>query len=144
MRKTYNLLGIRKKAILCRTKVMGIDVYTILRPITEKQEQQLDEEEYIDFDGTIVDKSNIFCYGEFNVNSEADLDYIEKFNIIDYDGHNMVYSNYDFDNGTFTTNENGTPELHDCYDAIHWFKFNYLLIGKPKRIIVYKCKKCDL
>ena len=39
MEKKLNLLGIRKKVILCHTKSLAGVTYTIMRPITEEDIQ---------------------------------------------------------------------------------------------------------
>ena len=138
-----NLLGIRKKVILCRIKVMGSFVYTVMRPITERDEKILDRDEKIVIDGNVITKDNIYCYGEFDVNNPEDLEYINKFNIINPDEPNFIYSNYDFEKGNFYV-ENNVAKVYECYDIIKWFKYNYVLIGKPSRILIYKCKKANL
>ena len=81
MSKVVNLLGIRKKAILCRIKTMGSLIYTVMRPITEEQEKTLDSDEQIVIDGNTINKDNIYCYGEFDVTNSEDIEYIKKFNI---------------------------------------------------------------
>ena len=143
MAKILNLLGIRKKAILCRTKVGGNPIYTVMRPITEQQKKELDDNERLVIDNITISKDNIYCYGEFNVNNDEDLNYIKKFNIINLDEENSVHSNLDFETGEVTL-EGNIAKVYCCYDAIKWFKYQYLLIGKPNRIIVYKCPKHDL
>ena len=47
MEKKLNLLGIRKKVILCHTKSLAGVTYTVMRPITEEDEQNLDKWEYL-------------------------------------------------------------------------------------------------
>lgn len=56
MEKKVNLLGIRKKVILCHTKSLSGVTYTVMRPITEQDEQGLDKWEYINIDGKRIDK----------------------------------------------------------------------------------------
>ena len=143
MAKVIKLLGVRKKAILCRIKVMGNDVYTVMRPITEEDEKALDTYEKIKLDDKVIVKDNIYCYGEIDVNNPEDVEYIKKFNIINLDANNSVHSDYDYEKGEVII-EGNIAKVYDCYDALKWFKYNYLLIGKPKRIIIYKCKKEDL
>lgn len=143
MPKIVNLLGIRNKATLCRIKQMGNLVYTVLRPITKEQEEEIDEKEEINFDGTIINKDNIYCYGQFDINNKEDINYIKKFNIINLDDNNPIYTNYDFNKGIVSV-EGNVIKTSECYNPIEWFKYKYLLIGKPERIIVYKCNKCDL
>ena len=50
MEKKLNLLGIRKKVILCHTKSLAGVTYTVMRPITEEDEQNLDKWEYLNID----------------------------------------------------------------------------------------------
>ena len=140
MAKIINLLGIRTKAILSRTKVGGNNIYTVMRPITKEQEKELDDKERLEIDGFVISKDNIYCYGEFNVNNDEDLNYIKKFNIINLDEENSIYSNLDFETGEVTI-EGNLAKVYCCYDPIKWFKYQYLLIGKPNRIIIYKCPK---
>lgn len=56
MEKKLNLLGIRKKVILCHTKSLAGVTYTVMRPITEENEQNLDKFEYLDIDNKRIDK----------------------------------------------------------------------------------------
>ena len=143
MSKVINLLGIRKKAILCRIKTLGNFIYTVMRPITEEQEKELDDMEKITIDGITIDKDNIYCYGQFDINNEEDLNYIKKFNIINLEADNAVHSNINYEYGTVAI-EGNIAKTYSCYDVVKWFKYQYLLIGKPNRIIVYKCHKHEL
>lgn len=56
MEKKLNLLGIRKKVILCHTKSLAGVTYTVMRPITEEDEQNLDKWECINVDSKRIDK----------------------------------------------------------------------------------------
>ena len=78
MEKKLNLLGIRKKVILCHTKSLAGVTYTVMRPITEEDEQNLDKWECINVDGKRIDKKDIYCYGEINLSSNDDVEYIKK------------------------------------------------------------------
>lgn len=78
MEKKLNLLGIRKKVILCHTKSLAGVTYTVMRPITEQDEQDLDKWEYINIDGKRIDKKDIYCYGEINLSSNDDVEYIKS------------------------------------------------------------------
>ena len=46
MEKKLNLLGIRKKVILYHTKSLVGITYTVMRPITEEDEKNIDNGEY--------------------------------------------------------------------------------------------------
>ena len=143
MAKVLNLLGIRKKAILCRIKALGNFNYTVMRSITEAQEKELDDTEQLTIDGNIITKDNIYCYGQFDINNDEDINYVKKFNIINFDESNPVYSGYNFVDGSVTI-EGNIAKTYSCYNTVEWFKYNYLLIGKPNRIIIYKCAKHEL
>lgn len=143
MAKIIKLNGIRKKVILCRIKNIGEYQYTVMRAITEAQEKEIDDNEQIEIDGNVFTKDSIYCYGQFDINNPEDLHYVSKFNIINLDDENPVHSGFDFDKGEVVI-EGNVAKTYACYDAIKWFKYNYLLLGKPKRIIIYKCKKCEL
>lgn len=143
MAKVVNLFGIRKKAILCRTKYMGEYTYTVMKEITESQEKELDDLESINIDNKIISKDNIYCYGEIDISNKEDIDYLKKFNIINLDNENNIHVNYDYEKGNVLI-EGNIAKMSPTWNVVEWFKYNYLLIGKPKRIIIYKCKKCDL
>lgn len=143
MAKIVNLLGIRKKAILCRIKTMGDYSYTIMIGITEAQEKELDELNSITIDNKLISKDNIYCYGEIDINNEQDVQYLKKFNIINLDAENPIHSNYNYEEGNVLI-EGRVVITRPTWDVIEWFKYNYMLIGKPKRVLIYKCKKHDL
>jgi hypothetical protein len=122
---------------------MGSNVFTVMLPLTEEQEKILDRDERIEIDNKTITKDNIYCYGEIDVDNPEDISYIRKFNIINLDASNSIYSNYDYDTGEVIL-EGNVAKVHDCYDVVKWFKYNYLLIGKPSRILIYKGKKEEL
>ena len=129
MEKKVNLLGIRKKVILCHTKSLAGVTYTVMRPITEEDEQNLD-------------KKDIYCYGEINLSSNDDVEYIKKFSLLDTDNGGTVHSNFNYQEGYALIE--GIAKTYPTFDIIEWFKYNHCLIGKPTRIIIYKCKKENL
>ncbi len=143
MAKVMNLFGIREKAILSRTKNLGNYIYVVMKSITKEDEKTLDNEEELNINGNIITKDDIYCYGEFNVTNSEDINYVKKFNIINLDNNNQVHSNFDFETGEVII-EGNIAKMYDCYDVVKWFKYNYLLIGKPNRIIIYKCKQENL
>lgn len=147
MEKEVNLLGIRsKKAILCHSEVMkGVHSYIIMEEITEEEELRIDkshkyygEKQYERKDGIIIQDKNIYIYGEVNLKDENDINIITSFNLINHDyDKNWVHSNFDYERGVFTTID-GVAKTYPTSDPILWFKYNHCLIGKPKRIIIYK------
>ena len=142
MEKKLNLLGIRKKVILCHTKSLAGVTETVMRPITEEDEQNLDKWECINVDGKRIDKKDIYCYGEINLSSNDDVEYIKKFNLLDTDNGGIIHSNFNYQEGYALIE--GIAKTYPTFDIIEWFKYNHCLIGKPTRIIIYKCKKENL
>lgn len=138
-----NLFGIRERTILSRTKNLGNYIYVVMKSITKEDEKALDDTEELNINGNIVTKDDIYCYGEFDITNPEDINYVKKFNIINLDSNNQIHSNFDFETGEVII-EGNIAKMHDCYDVIKWFKYNYLLIGKPNRIIIYKCRKENL
>jgi hypothetical protein len=113
-----------------------------MRPITEEDEQNLDKRECINIDGKRIDKKDIYCYGEINLSSNDDVEYIKKFSLLDTDNGGTIHSNFNYQEGYALIEE--IAKTYPTFDIIEWFKYNHCLIGKPTRIIIYKCKKENL
>lgn len=148
MEKTIKILGtLPLGAILCHSEKNVAKQYrVIIEPITEKEETAIDKAEryygeirYVRKDGIIIPSAHIYLYGEVDFDSEEDLNILERFHLINDSNYdcNWVYSNIDYDAGTCTTID-GRLKGYPTWNPIKWFKFNHLLIGKPKRVIVYK------
>ena len=141
--KTVNLLGIRKRVILSRTKSISNVICSVMVPITKEQEKHLDEFERITIDNINIDKKHIYCYGEINLDSSEDVEFIEKFNLINEDQGNEYHLNYNYNTGEVNI-EGNIAKMRLTYNPVEWFKYNYVLIGKPKRILLFKCSKDEL
>lgn len=136
-----------KGTILYRSKFIGRKGYVvIMEPITAKEEEEIDNSSeiygsirYVTKDNIIIPAKDIYLYGEVDFNNDDDLNNIRQFNLIndEDDAYNAVYSNFDFEKGICTT-INGIIKNHPTWNPIEWFKFKYVLIGKPKRVIVYR------
>nr|UVN01071.1 MAG: hypothetical protein [Bacteriophage sp.] len=113
-----------------------------MRPITEEDEQNLDKWECINVDNKRIDKKDIYCYGEINLSSNDDVEYIKKFSLLDTDNGGTIHSNFNYQEGCAIIE--GIAKTYPTFDIIEWFKYNHCLIGKPTRIIIYKCKKENL
>lgn len=145
-----NLFGIRPNGvILCRTEFIKGHSYVVMEAITEKQENHIDKSciYYGDIvfkrkDGIIVQGRDIYLYGEVDFNNPEDISNIERFNLIN-DDNNLIYSNFNYDKGTYTTVD-GKPKQYTTYNPLLWFKYKYCLLGKPARIVVYRCPKSML
>lgn len=138
--KKINLFGIKKRAVLSHTKTK--DVY-IIQEITKAQEEELDENECIllkspdgkeDF---LARKENILLYGEVQFN-EDDCKYIKSLNCIEHNDNAFVHSGFDFHKDSVTITD--VPKFYSTSDPVLWFKYKYVMIGRPKRVIVYKRK----
>lgn len=146
--KVIKILGIHPKGtILYRSKIINHKGYVIIiEPIIAKEEEDIDKSSeiygsirYITKDNIIIPAKDIYLYGEVDFNNNNDLDNIRQFGLIndEDDAYNAVYSNFDFEKGTCTT-INGIIKNHPTWNPVEWFKFKYVLIGKPKRVIVYR------
>ena len=141
--KILNLNGIKKRTILCTIKGIKDNEVVVLQEITEKQEQELDDNECIHLNDNLITRKQIYFYGEINVNSDDDVSIIEKCELMNQsDSGNIIYSNFDYEKGTVEYDK--TPKQYPTWNPLLWFKFNYCLIGKPKRCICYKISKSYL
>lgn len=140
--------GIRPNGvILYRSEfIKGKSFIVMMESITEKEEERIDksskyygEIRHVKDDGTIISAKDIYLYGEVDFNKEDDLLNIERFNLIDnnIEARNLIYANFNFDKGSFKT-VNGVAKTYPTWNPILWFMYNYVLIGKPERIIVYR------
>lgn len=118
-----------------------------MEAITEKEEQRIDnapkyygEIRHVRSDGYVVSAKDIYLYGEVDFNNDDDVNNIKRFNLIntDINACNWIYSNFNFEKGCFTIID-GVVKGSPTWNALRWFMYNYVLIGKPQRIIVYKC-----
>lgn len=149
-RKEVSVLGIYKKTILCHTNNFGTEEVYVMEPITQEQENEIDnsfsrygEIRFVRHNGDILRKENIKLYGDVNLDSEEDLAAIEKYQFIDEDWRSFIYSNFDYQRGTVGLVD-GKFKYYPTKDPILWFKYNHCLIGKPNKIIIYRIPKLKL
>lgn len=136
--------------MLCHSDFMkGKPSVVIMEAITEQEEQRIDKSSkyygsivHTRNDGYVVPSKDIFLYGEVDFDNEDDLRSIERYELIDseYDAINWIHSNFDFEKGCFTTVD-GIAKGYPTWDTIKWFMYKYTLLGKPQRVIVYRCPK---
>lgn len=142
--KIINVLGIRRKMILCRIKGVKDKCFNVyVEKITKEQEDNIDkavnkygEIKYKINDKILIGAKDIYLYGEININDNNDLNQIKKCNLIDDNG-GTIYSNFDYEKGKVTVYDN-IIRYYNTWNTINWFKFCYCLIGKPERIIIYR------
>lgn len=140
--KVISLLNLKKQALLCHIKDIKHNIFIIMEAIDEEQEKRIDNSKKYygsiryDKGNDIIPGNNIYLYGEVDLTKEEDLELIENFNLIDSAG-GRIYSNFDYDDGKFTTID-GIAKQYTTWNPVLWFSYCHVLIGKPKRIIVYK------
>lgn len=140
-------MGTRPEGVtLCHSNDNKTFFTVVMEPITAEEEARIDKSSkyygttrYERKDGAIINQKDIYMYGEIDLDSDDDLDIIEKFNLIDERG-NWMYSNFDYDAGTITTIERKLKQFQ-TWNPVLWFAYCHCLIGKPQRIIVYKSGK---
>ena len=141
-----NIMGIRSSVILNRFK----SNYLVMESITKEQEEEIDlsgelydEMFFIKDNKYRIPARDIFLYGEININNKEDLMLINKSDIITQEVNIAanIPSNFDYNTGDVYSNNEDIFKTHDTWNKIDWFKFNYCLIGKPERIIIYRINK---
>ncbi len=141
MRKQMNILGIKKRVILARFEFNSI----VMEAIDEDAEKALDKQSEKDninyfFNNLCLKSKDIVLYGEINLNNKKDIQCLEKYkNILCNPDSifNWIKSNFDYENSTITSNDEGIYQGYQTYQVLKWFMYNYCLIGKPKRILIY-------
>lgn len=148
MNKTICLFNTRKKVLLSRSDRQDYGVY--MEEITEELEKNIDKQinikgsfSYMTKDKTLVNSSNTYLYGEIDLNNKKDIDYLEKFKtaiLNPYDIGNWYYTSFDYETGNITKDKDKNVFLGINFVSgfLKWFKFKYCILGKPKRIIIYK------
>lgn len=117
-------------------------------PITKEQEDTLERTERLNlgekFNNLEVSRKSVICYGEVDIDNPQDAYAIKKFDLLGHEeSDNFVHSNFDYEKGCFTTID-GYAKGAPTSDAILWYRYNYVLIGKPKRVLIFKINKSDL
>ena len=144
-----NIMGIRSSVILNRY----LTNYLMLEELSEEDERFIDETAETSDEMYFLKKignntfkipaRDIFLYGEIDVNNKSDLQLLQKTDIITQEVNQAAYipSDFDYETGNVFADKDGIYKTHDTWNKIDWFKFNHCLIGKPKRIIIYRINK---
>lgn len=141
-----NIMGIRSSVILNRFKTDWL----VMEEITEEQEKQIEARKKCYDDGFYVTKNNIkvsdkdiFLYGEIDVTAHDDLELLRDAEIITQNVNQAanIPSNFCYETGFVYPNKDGIIKTYDTWNKIAWFTFNHLLLGKPKRVIIYRISK---
>ena len=145
MTKTINLFGIRKKVLLYRSnnKLDKYEVY--MESITKEKEDEIDnsidDNDNLSFyknDELIAFGKDIILYGVVDFSNNSDIAVLNKYKLINEE-HAIVHSGLDYDTGIVELTE-GRFRKHQTFNPVKWFKYNHILLGKPKRIICYKVR----
>lgn len=140
--RKYNILGTRKRTILCRSNVTNYRGDVIMEPITEEIEINIDNSKELygrtcyKKDDIVIDNNFIYMYGTIDFNNEEDINIIKRYNFIDDNG-GYIPKGFNFNDGTVTVINNNKIDAI-TFNPVEWFKYHYCLLGKPERIIVYK------
>lgn len=138
-KKTINLLGIRKRVVLSHFKDK-VQMAIVMEEISEEDETAIDEHKIFETSvKQIVSKDSVVSYGELDFSKEQEINYIAD--KIDIGDNSYIYSNFDYDEGVAYANDENKIMQYPTSDAKLWLKFNHCLLGKPKRVIIYKVAK---
>lgn len=142
MLQEINLLGIRKQAILCHfEKVCDL---AVIKEITETDEKNINKGLRFNTGTQFIERDKIILYGEIDFNNKDDIELIKSKNLMFPEiVSNIVYSTFDYKSGIATPINNVYKTTIEV-NPVKWFMYNYCLIGKPKRVIVYKTTKSYL
>lgn len=142
MLQEINLLRIRKQTILCHfEKICDL---AVMKEITETDEKNIDKGLRFNTGTQFIERDKIILYGEIDFNNKNDVKLIKNKNLIFPEiVSNIVYSTFDYKSG-IATPINNVYKMTIEVDPVKWFMYNYCLIGKPKRVIVYKTTKSYL
>lgn len=139
--KRINLLGIRKKAVLCHFDGPRGGHCAVMESITDEEENYIDRRKcHKLFINDVVDESNIYFYGDINLDNEDDINLIMKKSLINENV--LIRSNFNYDRGEHDVTDQVRCSVINS--PIEWFKYNHCLIGKPAKVIVYKIAKAFL
>lgn len=127
--------------MMCRFKTGKLSSYVYMEAINDIEEENIDKlSAFIKDNKTIANSNSILMYGDVDVNNQDDIDFINKANILNEDEGNYIKSNFDYENSTFTTIDR-IPKYYPTFNHLLWFKYHHAIIGKPKKIIIYKVIK---
>lgn len=142
---TYNLLGMFPKGVVLNKKAgYKKSIISIrLEPLTDEQEDYINnnkniwsEGKFIRDDGVEFAANNILLYGEAELNNREFIDFINKLDIIPED-NSWYRTKVDLKTGKVSKQE--VRLQSQTFNNFTWFEYNYMLIGRPNKIIIYEC-----
>jgi len=147
MAKTRCLFNTSKKVMLSRSDKGNYAVF--MEAITEETEKNIDKQtdlkgsfNYSGLKGNLITNSNTYLYGEIDLENPKDIKYLMRFKnaiLNPYDYHMWYYTSFNYKTGEIKSNPEGIFKgVNIVANPIVWFKYQYCILGKPKRIIIYK------
>lgn len=146
--KSMNIMGIKRRVVLNHSDKSS---KIVLQVLTDSEEEQIDnsilkygELTYLLDDKIKIRAKDIYLYGDINLENQDDIKLLEKFNKIicdEYAVSNFIYSDVNYKTGRVYSDDRGIYLGYTCMNWNKWFNFNYLLLGKPKKIIIYSVSK---
>ena len=128
--------------IACPQDNGGVKV--IMAPITEEQEEKLNNEDYIiirdQYDKTfLVDDKKCYAYGTLNLSPKSeDIRKIKDANWFKNLYVNIIAVNdYDFETNTVTSDVEG-GRWYETDNVETYLPFLYAKIGKPERVVIFR------
>lgn len=153
--KPYTILGLRNRTLLDHFR----NTCVFMESITGDESSDLSanckrygktgfhlKDKNIDIPST-----DVILFGDININNKEDIKLLKQFEdklwVLDYFQPHLRYLDVNFKNGELTPYFNGLEKGYkskEVYDIIEWVKYNLLLLGYPKNIVIYKVKTNDI
>lgn len=132
-------MGLREKVILVHSKDQVGGHAVSMNALTKEEELYLDR----------YDQRNVYFYGDVDLTKEEDLRVLKDYNFVSQHGNSWLNSHFNYEDGNFRLEQraiSNNPEHAYEYvivegpthDPIAWFKYQYTLLGKPPKVVVYK------
>ena len=141
----YNILKKRKRVFLSHIKIDKVHIKIYMEPLDEQVEVQLDRMAKKHIEGyyttsvhTRIPIKDIINYGDIDINSKEDIDFIKKAPIIDDNNGFYMKSGLDYELGLVFSDEEGIYREYQSWDKVKLFKLKHCLINKAPKIIIYK------
>ena len=83
--------------VITKLLTFGKEIAIVMMPISEKQENALDNGSEIKLGSRWIAADQIFCYGEMNFDNEDDIQLINNFEWIVEKKGLVIPANYDYD-----------------------------------------------
>lgn len=129
--------------VITKLITFGKEIAIVMMPISEKQENALDNGSEIKLGSRWIAAEQIFCYGEMNFDNEDDIQLINNFEWIIEKKGLVIPANYDYDKHTCEAYDLKIGH-HETFDNIKVVKYAHGCLNKPQRSIIFKIKVDEL